>query len=157
MKCSHGQSELLYTCENIFWNGEIDCDNQKTFVSFQYSDADYSGSGGTVEGVSFAAQRICHIPNCITPLKISDILKNSGKNRRKSIAAALYRSHVECRLSLRDVGHVFWGKCFKYFLFVLFDLIRSWCFTGKLYKTIRDMLFEEIKPKILFLKNAFPE
>lgn len=52
MKCSHGQSELLYTCENIFGNGEIDCDNQKTFVSFQYSDADYSGSGGAVEGAS---------------------------------------------------------------------------------------------------------
>lgn len=58
---------------------------------------------------------------------------------------------------VQGVGHVFLGKCFKYFLFVLFDLIRSWCFTGKLYKTIRDMLFEEIKPKILFLKNAFPE
>ena len=52
MKCSHGKSESLHTCENIFWNGGIDCDNPKTFVSFQYSDADYSGSGGAVEGVS---------------------------------------------------------------------------------------------------------
>ena len=157
MKCSHGQSELLYTCESIFWNEKIDCDNQKNVCFFPIFWCWLFRFWWSSRRSFFAAQRICHIPNCITPLKISDILKNSGKNRRKSIAAALYRSHVECRLSLQGVGHVFWGKCFKYFLFVLFDLIRSWCFTGKLYKTIRDMLFEEIKPKILFLKNAFPE
>lgn len=52
MKCSHGKSKLLYTCENIFGMGKLTVTIKKTFVSFQYSDADYSGSGGAVEGVS---------------------------------------------------------------------------------------------------------
>jgi len=32
--------------------GKLTVTIKKTFVSFQYSDADYSGSGGAVEGVS---------------------------------------------------------------------------------------------------------
>ena len=69
MKCSHGKSELLYTCENIFWNGEIDCDNQKNVCFFPIFWCWLFRFWWSSRRSFFAAQRICHIPNCITPLK----------------------------------------------------------------------------------------
>ena len=105
----------------------------------------------------FTARRIYRISNCITPLKNIWYLKEFGKKSKK-----IHRSRIMSKpcgaqaIASRRRASIF-EKCFKYFLFASCDLIRSWCFTGKLYKTIRDMLFEEIKPKILFLKNAFPE
>ncbi|WP_294366309.1 hypothetical protein [uncultured Ruminococcus sp.] len=52
---------------------------KKTFVSFQYSDADYSGSGGAVEGVSLQHRGFIAFQIVLHRRKISGILKNSEK------------------------------------------------------------------------------
>lgn len=91
----------------FFGMGELTVTIKKTFVSFQYSDADYSGSGGAVEGVSLQHRGFVTFQIVSHRRKISGILKNSEKNRRKSIAAASCRNHVGRRLSLQGVGHLY--------------------------------------------------
>ena len=91
----------------FFGMGELTVTIKKAFVSFQYSDADYSGSGGAVEGVSLQHGGFIAFQIVLHRRKISGILKNSEKNRRKSIAAASCRNHVGRRLSLQGVGHLY--------------------------------------------------